>query len=48
MYYETLDFAEQFYNNQTNPARTQRSLLVAKLLTEIRRQTGVVFPQDKE
>lgn len=47
MYYETLDFAEQFNNNKMNPARTQRSLVVAKLLTEIRRQTGVVFPQDE-
>ncbi len=46
MFYETLDFAEQFYNNKMNPARKTRSLIVAKLLTEIRRQTGVFFPQD--
>ncbi|MBA5764383.1 Gfo/Idh/MocA family oxidoreductase [Vibrio sp. 404] len=46
MLYEALDFAEQLANNRVNPSATERSLLVAKIQTEIRRQTGVVFPQD--
>lgn len=46
MIYEALDFAEKIVNNHIDPEAKQRSLVVAKLLTEIRRQTGVVFPQD--
>ena len=46
MVYEALDFAEQLVNNQIDPEAKIRSLVVAKLLTEIRRQTGVIFPQD--
>lgn len=47
MYYEALEFAEQFEAQKMNTRCTQRSLIVAKLLEEIRRQTGVVFPTDK-
>lgn len=46
MIYEALDFAEQIVNNHIDPDAKHRSLVVAQLLTEIRRQTGVVFPQD--
>ncbi|KJY84556.1 oxidoreductase [Vibrio galatheae] len=48
MYYEALEFANQFKQQSMNPSCTQRSLIVAKLLEEIRRQTGVVFPTDKK
>ncbi|EGU32031.1 NAD-dependent oxidoreductase [Vibrio ichthyoenteri ATCC 700023] len=48
MIYEALDFAEQIVNNQIDLAAKERSLVVAKLLTEIRRQTGVVFPKIDE
>jgi len=47
MYYEALEFAEQFQQQAMNDACSQRSLIVAKLLEEIRRQTGVVFPSDR-
>ncbi|MFA0412269.1 Gfo/Idh/MocA family protein [Vibrio renipiscarius] len=47
MVYEALDFAEQLVNNKMNPVAKERSLIVAQLLTEIRRQTGVKFPQDQ-
>ncbi|KLN65128.1 MULTISPECIES: Gfo/Idh/MocA family protein [Vibrio] len=47
MYYEALEFASQFKQQSMNSSCTQRSLIVAKLLEEIRRQTGVVFPTDK-
>ncbi|MEF1285122.1 Gfo/Idh/MocA family oxidoreductase [Vibrio sp. M250220] len=46
MYYEALEFADQFKQQSANKQCTQRSLVVAKLLEEIRRQTGVVFPTD--
>lgn len=48
MYYEALELASQFKQQSTNSSCTQRSLIVAKLLEEIRRQTGVVFPTDKK
>jgi predicted dehydrogenase len=47
MYYEALEFAQQFEAKTMNASCTQRSLIVAKLLEEIRRQTGVIFPTDK-
>jgi predicted dehydrogenase len=47
MYYEALEFAHQFNNKTSNESCTQRSLIVAKLLEEIRHQTGVKFPSDK-
>ncbi len=46
MYYEAKAFAEQLKTNKLNEECKTRSLIVAKLLTEIRRQTGVVFPMD--
>ena len=46
MYYEALEFAAQHQNKAMNASCTQRSLIVAKLLEEIRRQTGVIFPTD--
>ncbi|GLT18421.1 oxidoreductase [Vibrio zhanjiangensis] len=46
MYYEALVFAEQYAQNQIDEACMKRSLIVAKLLTEIRQQTGVKFPTD--
>jgi len=47
MYYEAVEFAAQFKQQSMNLSCTQRSLVVAKLLEEIRRQTGVMFPTDK-
>ena len=44
MYYEALEFAVQHQNKAMNDSCTQRSLIVAKVLEEIRRQTGVIFP----
>ncbi|NVJ57457.1 MAG: Gfo/Idh/MocA family oxidoreductase [Vibrionaceae bacterium] len=46
MYYEAKAFAEQLKANTLDQECKTRSLIVAKLLTEIRRQTGVVFPMD--
>lgn len=46
MYYEALEFAHQFKQQSVKQQCTERSLIVAKLLEEIRRQTGVVFPTD--
>lgn len=46
MYYEANVFAEQIKNRQMDHQAKERSLLVAKVLTEIRRQTGVIFPAD--
>lgn len=48
MLYEALAFAEQIYHGEMNPAYMQRSLDVAEIITEIRRQTGVVFPADNQ
>ncbi|WP_114783797.1 Gfo/Idh/MocA family protein [Vibrio tetraodonis] len=48
MYYEALAFADQYAQNQIDEECMKRSLIVAKLLTEIRRQTGVKFPTDGE
>jgi hypothetical protein len=47
MYYEALEFAHQFKQQSAKQQCTERSLIVAKLLEEIRRQTGVVFPTDE-
>ncbi|MGX1927381.1 Gfo/Idh/MocA family protein [Vibrio sp. NH-7] len=46
MYYEAQEFARQFKQKSADEKCTQRSLIVAKLLEEIRRQTGVKFPTD--
>ncbi|ABU73249.1 Gfo/Idh/MocA family protein [Vibrio campbellii] len=47
MYYEVQAFAKQLKLGSIAPQMKQRSLTVAKVLTEVRRQTGVVFPADK-
>lgn len=48
MFYEAQKFAAQIQRNSIDEQCKQRSLLVSKLLTEIRRQTGVVFSSDKQ
>lgn len=48
MIYEAIAFAEQIEQGAMNLAYVQRSLDVAETITEIRRQTGVVFPADKK
>ncbi|CAE6945940.1 Gfo/Idh/MocA family protein [Vibrio sp. B1FLJ16] len=47
MFYEAEAFAKQLKLGVIDENTKQRSLTVAKVLTEIRRQTGVVFPADK-
>ncbi|CAE6950183.1 scyllo-inositol 2-dehydrogenase (NADP(+)) IolU [Vibrio sp. B1FLJ16] len=47
MFYEAEAFAKQLKRGVIDENTKQRSLTVAKVLTEIRRQTGVVFPADK-
>ena len=47
MFYEALKFAEQVEANQMDVHAVERSLLISKVTTEIRKQTGVVFPADK-
>lgn len=47
MFYEAEAFAKQLKLGVIDEDTKQRSLTVAKVLTEIRRQTGVVFPADK-
>ncbi|MDD9180669.1 gfo/Idh/MocA family oxidoreductase, partial [Aliivibrio sp. A6] len=39
-------FAEQVELNQMDMQAVERSLLISKVTTEIRKQTGVVFPAD--
>ncbi|WP_413282686.1 Gfo/Idh/MocA family protein [Vibrio sp. MA40-2] len=46
MVYEAIAFAEQIEDKAMNQAHVQRSLDVSEVITEIRRQTGVVFPAD--
>ncbi len=46
MFYEAHAFAQRIQQGKTDPKEQQRSLIVAKVLTEIRRQTGVIFPAD--
>ncbi|WP_158780399.1 Gfo/Idh/MocA family protein [Pantoea sp. BAV 3049] len=47
MLYEAETFARLVTNNEVNHAGLATSRTTAKLLTEIRRQTGVVFPADE-
>ncbi len=47
MFYEAEAFANQLKLGVIDENTKQRSLTIAKVLTEIRRQTGVVFPADK-
>ncbi len=46
MFDEAHVFADQVQSNAIDPDCKRRSLLVAKLLKQIRQQTGVVFPTD--
>ena len=46
MLYEAEHFARLVENNEVNHAGLTTSRITASLLTEIRRQTGVVFPAD--
>ncbi|MGF1697763.1 Gfo/Idh/MocA family oxidoreductase [Vibrio lamellibrachiae] len=48
MFYEAAAFAKQYEEKAMDERGVSRSLLVSKALTEIRRQTGVVFPTDAE
>ncbi len=48
MLYEAERFASLVENHEVNHAGLAISRITAKLLTEIRRQTGVVFPADSE
>jgi predicted dehydrogenase len=48
MLYEAQVFAELVEKQQVEHEGLENSLIVASLLTEIRRQTGVVFPADGE
>lgn len=47
MLYEAETFAKLINNNEVNHPGVAVSRTTAKLLTEIRRQTGVIFPADK-
>ncbi|UJF16916.1 Gfo/Idh/MocA family oxidoreductase [Vibrio sp. SS-MA-C1-2] len=47
MIYEAQAFADQINANNPDLAAQQRSLIVAEILTEIRQQTGVLFPADQ-
>lgn len=47
MVYEAEAFAKQLKLGVIDESTKQRSLTIAKVLTEVRRQTGVVFPADK-
>ena len=46
MLYEAERFAQLVDENTVNHAGLEVSRITARLLTEIRRQTGVVFPAD--
>lgn len=48
MLYEAQVFAELVEQQQVEHVGLENSLIIASLLTEIRRQTGVVFPADGE
>lgn len=47
MFYEAEAFAKQLKLSVIDEQMKQRSLTVAKVLTEVRKQTGVVFPVDQ-
>lgn len=46
MFYETEVFADLVEQQQVEHPGLEESLIIARFLTEIRRQTGVVFPAD--
>ncbi|MGR5176241.1 Gfo/Idh/MocA family protein [Vibrio parahaemolyticus] len=47
MVYEAEAFAQMIVNGKMDSQATQRSLEVARIITLVRQQTGVVFPADK-
>lgn len=47
MRYEAEAFASLIENNQIDHPGIERARITAKVLTEIRRQTGVIFPADR-
>ncbi|GAD88131.1 putative oxidoreductase [Vibrio halioticoli NBRC 102217] len=48
MYYEAQAFAQAIQAGGISPEAKQRALSTAKIITQIRLQTGVVFPDDNE
>lgn len=48
MFYEAQAFAKQVAEGKMDSEATLRSLIVAKVITEVRRQTGVIFPADTD
>ena len=48
MLYEAEEFARLVENNEVNHPGLEVSRITAKVQTEIRRQTGVVFPADAQ
>ncbi len=48
MYYEAKAFAKAIGLGRINAADQHRALITSKVITEIRAQTGVVFPADNE
>ena len=48
MSYESITFVKQIMAGEINPIFEQRSLQTAQVINEVRKQTGVVFPADKQ
>ena len=46
MVYEALAFSDRVESSQMKEEEISRSLIVSEVLTEIRKQIGVVFPGD--
>ena len=47
MHYEASAFADLVQNNQVEHSGLERARLVSEVLTEARKQVGVVFPADQ-
>lgn len=47
MFYEALAFAEMVENGAMDSVAVERSLEISRVITEVRAQTGVIFPTDK-
>ncbi|WP_286271698.1 Gfo/Idh/MocA family protein [Thalassotalea hakodatensis] len=48
MYYEAIEFAKCVQSGEMDVDKVARSLSVARIITEIRHQTNVVFPSDNQ
>jgi len=48
MSYESIAFVKQIKTGEINSVYEQRSLQTAQVINEVRQQTGVVFPADKQ